>query len=52
MENIKETNKTPEVRDEDLDQVSGGVLIPGKPEVKPSPREVPVQFKTTKETGK
>ena len=52
MENIKETNKTPEVRDEDLNQVSGGVMIPGKREVKPPHREVPLQYKTNEETGK
>ena len=38
MENIEETNKTPEVRDEDLNQVSGGVMIPGKPPVNPPER--------------
>ena len=51
MENEKKKNQTPEVRDEDLDQVSGGVMITGKPEVKPPHREVPIQYKT-EETGK
>ncbi len=45
MENIKETNKTPEVRDEDLNQVSGGVMIPGKREEKPPCRKEPFQYK-------
>ena len=51
MENIEETNKTPEVRDEDLDQVSGGV-ISGKTPEKPFCREVSIQYKTNEETKK
>ncbi len=38
MENEEKKNQTPEVRDEDLDQVSGGVIIPGKPPVNPPER--------------
>ena len=52
MENEEKKNQTPEVRDEDLNQVSGGVMIPGKREVKPPHREVPLQYKTNEETGK
>lgn len=52
MENIKETNKTPEVRDEDLNQVSGGVMIPEKHEMKPPRRKLVIHYKTNEETGK
>ena len=38
MENEEKKNQTPEVRDEDLDQVSGGVMLPGKPPVNPPER--------------
>lgn len=38
MENEEKENQTPEVRDEDLNQVSGGVMLPGKPPVNPPER--------------
>ena len=50
MENEEKKNQTPEVRDEELDQVSGGVIIQGKCEEKsPVRREVSFQYKTNPE---
>ena len=42
MENNKKTNQAPEIKEEELDQVSGGVIIPGKPPVTPPAREKPI----------
>ena len=41
MEDNKNIDMNPEVRDEDLDQVTGGVILPGKPPVNPD-RETPI----------
>ena len=38
MENEEKKNQAAEVRDEDLDQVSGGVMPPGLRELKPRER--------------
>ncbi len=48
MENNKKKNQAPEIREEELDQVSGGVIIPGKPPVDPPAREKPIADKPAK----
>ena len=42
MEDNKNIDINPEVRDEDLDQVTGGVILRGKPPVTPPDRETPI----------
>ncbi len=48
MEDKKKANQTPEIKDEELEQVAGGVVVPGKPTSRTTtPRVVPISDEGT-----